>query len=328
MDRAPSRSSALAGLSVDVDSVASHLQGYGIEGVPDEGAAYSRAIPRALDLFDRMGCRATFFLVANDALRHEEVVQEIVRRGHEVASHSMTHQLPLAGRGQEVLDKEIGGSKAVLERLTGQRVRGFRAPSWDAPSGVLSAVLASGYSYDASAYPSFLLPLLRAAVAKRSETGRSAVSGRFEGVLGPRHPWLQTLAGGALVRIPISTVPGVRFPHYHTLRFMLPAPIVGAIGRLAGLGRRPVSYVFHAVDFLETEADGLDSRISRHPGMNRGLPEKLAMAKDALTLLGAARQVVSLAQVARLEFGDSDQGDGAADSATSPAVASTLHTAP
>ena len=70
----------LAGLSVDVDSVASHLEGYGFERPPDDGMAYETALPRALDLFDELGARATFFLIAEEAEAHPETVREIVRR--------------------------------------------------------------------------------------------------------------------------------------------------------------------------------------------------------------------------------------------------------
>jgi peptidoglycan/xylan/chitin deacetylase (PgdA/CDA1 family) len=161
----------LSGLSVDVDSVASHLEGYGFEREADDGAAYRIAIPRALDIFESFHARATFFLIGEEAAAHPECVRDIVRRGHEVASHSMTHELPFANLSAARAEREIGDSRRMLTALADTEVVGFRAPSWDADPALLTRLAAAGYRYDASAYPSILLPLLRRAIAARADTG-------------------------------------------------------------------------------------------------------------------------------------------------------------
>jgi peptidoglycan/xylan/chitin deacetylase (PgdA/CDA1 family) len=57
-----------------------------IDDGPDE-----RDTPRLLDLLDRHGARAAFFVIGARAARHPELVAEMLRRGHEVGHHTQTH---------------------------------------------------------------------------------------------------------------------------------------------------------------------------------------------------------------------------------------------
>ena len=47
--------------------------------------------PAILEILDRHGLKAIFFLIGERAEKHPELVREIVRRGHEVANHTQTH---------------------------------------------------------------------------------------------------------------------------------------------------------------------------------------------------------------------------------------------
>ena len=290
-----------AGLSVDVDSVACHLEGYGFERPVDSGEAYEIAVPRALDLFDRIGARATFFLIAEEASHKPAVVREIVRRGHEVASHSLTHTVPF-GCGQPVsLREEVRRSKRVLEELSGDPVAGFRAPSWEGSADLRRELAADGYLYDASAFPSILLPALRWSVARRSPSARKIdVPGTVRGMWGKAEPYVAQTEEGPVVVIPLATTPLLRLPYYHTMKFLLPPAVFARIERAALRHRTTPTYVMHAVDFLDLEADGLDPRISRHPGMSLDLDAKLAVAEEAVMGLTSGRSVVPLREIARL----------------------------
>lgn len=298
-----------AGLSVDVDSVASHLAGYGMAGygieAEEEGApaAYELAIPRALEAFASEGARATFFLIADEAKQHPDVVRAIVEQGHEVASHSLTHALPFPAVDGPALRQEVDESKRVLEALTGAPVVGFRAPSWEYSTHLVDALGRAGYRYDASTYPSPLLVALRRSVAKRSVSGRARAR---------PSPWLEWLrrpgvhtvdsAHGPIVEVPVCTTPVLRLPYYHTLSFMLPAWAQRGIGALARRRRSGVSYCFHAVDFLGLNEDRLDARLAVHPGMRLPRARKLAGAVDAVRALGRRHDVVPLAELAQTEW--------------------------
>lgn len=300
----------LAGLSIDVDSVASHLEGYGFErgagdgpGEAPSNSAYQLAIPRALELFESLGARATFFLIGREAREHRQVVREIARRGHEVASHSMTHRLPFGDLDDESLRVELAHSRELLEDLAGAPVVGFRAPSWDLSERLVKEIARAGYRYDASTYPSILLPMLRRAVAHRSRTGRSrAQAGSLSRAFGPAT--LHTLAAGArpLVEVPMCTAPGLRLPYYQTMRFLMPGWTFAALRLLVHTRRSALTFSFHAVDFLGIDEDRLDSRIARHPGMTLSLQAKLAAAERSVADL-APRRVLPLAELVEQRFG-------------------------
>jgi len=289
-----------AGLSIDVDSVSCHLEGYGFERPEDAGEAYEVAIPRALNLLDRLGARATFFLIAEEAARHPEMVREIGARGHEVASHSLTHTVPFSGRGPDSLRQEVRESKRILDLLSGTEVVGFRAPSWEGSPALCGQLAAAGYTYDASAFPSVLLPALRWSVARRSPRARKIDPlATVRGVFGRAEPYVEPTGNGEVVVIPLATTPLLRLPFYHTMRFMLHPAVFGWIQSATIRHRMTPSYVMHAVDFLGVEEDGLDPRIARHPGMSMSLDAKLAVAESAVRSLAEGRSVVPLAEVAR-----------------------------
>jgi hypothetical protein len=291
---------SLAGLSVDVDSVACHLEGYGFERPGDPGEAYDLAVPRALDLFDRLGTRATFFLIAQEAERRPAVVRDIVRRGHEVASHSLTHTVPFLAQGTESNRLEVGESKRILDEVSGTSIEGFRAPSWEGSAGLRRELSAAGYAYDASAFPSILLPALRWSVARLSPNARRIdVPGTIRGIFGKTEPWLEQDGTDPFVVIPLATTPLFRLPFYHTMRFLLPASVFASIERTTLRRRITPTYVMHAVDFLGVEEDDLDPRISRHPGMSLGVDAKLAVAEQAVRALAGDRSVVPLREIAR-----------------------------
>jgi peptidoglycan/xylan/chitin deacetylase (PgdA/CDA1 family) len=85
--------------------------------------------PAILDLLDRCGVRATFFVKGSLAAAAPERVHTIVGRGHTVGNHSQTHPsgsfwcLPPSR-----LKREIDGCTTVLRDITGTAPALFRAP--------------------------------------------------------------------------------------------------------------------------------------------------------------------------------------------------------
>lgn len=85
--------------------------------------------PRVLDVLDEHRVRASFFVIAGQAVRHPALVREIVARGHDVHNHSHGHRHHFSTFGPRALARDIGRAQAVIADLTGVRPTCFRAPA-------------------------------------------------------------------------------------------------------------------------------------------------------------------------------------------------------
>jgi uncharacterized protein DUF3473/polysaccharide deacetylase len=97
--------------------------------------------------------KATFFILGWIAERLPNLVREIHSRGHEVASHGYCHEL-CRDSSLEDLRKDLTNSKKLLEDTLGERIYGYRAPSFSINDDILKVIEDCGYLYDSS-YNSF-----------------------------------------------------------------------------------------------------------------------------------------------------------------------------
>lgn len=114
-----------------------------------------RNTARLLSLFGKHEVEATFFVLGWVADRFPDLVREIERRGHEVATHGYSHRL-LTFMQPEEFRVDLLRSLEVLAKATSQEVRGFRAPSFSLTRKTLWAVdilKESGIQYDSSVFP-------------------------------------------------------------------------------------------------------------------------------------------------------------------------------
>ena len=112
-------------------------------------------VQRLLDRMDDHGVRGTFFVLGWLAGHEPDLVQEIARRGHEVASHGWDHKR-VTHQSAQAFRASVRRTKHFLEDLVGQEVIGFRAPSFSIVPGkewALDALLDEGYRYDSSLFP-------------------------------------------------------------------------------------------------------------------------------------------------------------------------------
>jgi polysaccharide deacetylase family protein (PEP-CTERM system associated) len=110
---------------------------------------------RLLDLFDVHGVKGTFFVLGWVAQRYPALIREIAARGHEVASHGLTHEL-VYNQTPELFRDETRVSKLLLEDLTQKPVLGYRAASYSITTRSLWAldILGElGFCYDSSIFP-------------------------------------------------------------------------------------------------------------------------------------------------------------------------------
>jgi polysaccharide deacetylase family protein (PEP-CTERM system associated) len=112
-------------------------------------------IDRILGLMDEAKVHGTFFTLGWIAERYPAMVKRIVAGGHELASHGYGH-LRASDQDLAQFTEDITSSKKLLEDLTGEQVRGYRAPSFSIGTAnlwALDALLAAGYRYSSSIYP-------------------------------------------------------------------------------------------------------------------------------------------------------------------------------
>jgi peptidoglycan/xylan/chitin deacetylase (PgdA/CDA1 family)/SAM-dependent methyltransferase len=102
-----------------------------------------RLTPAVLDLLDRHGARATFFMVGARAEAHPDLVREVLARGHTVGNHSCTHSPFLMLKSMATLRREIARAQAAFQAL-GVRPRAFRPPVGITNSRLFRVLLQEG----------------------------------------------------------------------------------------------------------------------------------------------------------------------------------------
>jgi len=111
-----------------------------------------RNTDRILELLDTRGMRATFFILGWVAERHPGLIRRIAAGGHEIASHGYGHDL-VYDLTEDEFRADVGRCKAVLEDLTGERVRGYRAPCFSITDWAVTILQQLGFEYDSSVFP-------------------------------------------------------------------------------------------------------------------------------------------------------------------------------
>lgn len=123
--------------------------------VDDPTDRIRESVRTVLDLLGRHGVRATFFVVGEVAEEYPDLIRDVAERGHEIGSHGHTHT-PLFDLTPDGFERELRRSADAIERSTGGRPTGFRAPNFSVTRGTrwaMSVLEASDYRYDSSVFP-------------------------------------------------------------------------------------------------------------------------------------------------------------------------------
>jgi polysaccharide deacetylase family protein (PEP-CTERM system associated) len=108
-----------------------------------------------LELFKKHNAKATFFVLGPAAEKDPELIKEIDRQGHEVASHGGTHEQLFNKTPGQFYD-EMSKNLEMLRNITGKTVLGFRAPHFSIFEGTYWAfdvLVRLGIKYDSSIFP-------------------------------------------------------------------------------------------------------------------------------------------------------------------------------
>jgi len=233
------------------------------------------ATDKILELLNDKGVRGTFFMLGYCAARHPKLVRRIANQGHEVACHSFSHQLVYES-DPEAFAVDLTRGKKLLEDLSGQAVRGFRAPQWSLNHRAAWAVdqlIAAGFEYDSSRAP---LPIVGRSDSPEEVHLLPSANGKGRLVELPplvfKTPWANLPAGGGW-----------------GLRTWPIRAIVGKASRLNAKGS-PATFFIHPAEFMGRRRDSRlpwKKRFVLNFGLRR-TEEVLDRLFEHLTLAAAA----------------------------------------
>ncbi len=107
------------------------------------------AVRRIVDIFNHFDIRQTFFFPAWCMEQYPDLVEVILEGGHEIAHHGYIHESANSMTREDEL-YWLQKSIDVIERMTGRRPRGSRAPLYHFSESSADLLLQEGFLYDAS----------------------------------------------------------------------------------------------------------------------------------------------------------------------------------
>lgn len=112
-------------------------------------------VDKILSIFSDMDVKATFFVLGWIAERYPDIVTKIINNGHELASHGYGHQR-VSDLTRDQFINDISLAKKILEDISGQPIKGYRAPSYSIGKKniwTLETLAETGHIYSSSIYP-------------------------------------------------------------------------------------------------------------------------------------------------------------------------------
>ncbi|MFH2000322.1 MAG: polysaccharide deacetylase family protein [Planctomycetota bacterium] len=133
-----------------------NYEGVDFDHYRQKGSRLARTVDRLIELYDRQKVKITCFVLGQVAEEHPDLVRRLHDAGHEIASHGCNHKLVYTMDPEEFRE-DLKRSCALLEDITGERVCGFRAPSWSVTGSIRTwyyrTLEEQGLRYSSSVYP-------------------------------------------------------------------------------------------------------------------------------------------------------------------------------
>lgn len=149
------RATVVNGLSVDVEDWFQAFDALTLPTWPQFEHRLTASLDRTLQLFDRAGVKATFFVLGYNAERYPHLVRMIRDGGHELGTHGYSHALiytQTPRQFREELERAVG----IVESQSGERVLGHRAAAFSITqksAWALDVLIELGLLYDSSIFP-------------------------------------------------------------------------------------------------------------------------------------------------------------------------------
>lgn len=101
--------------------------------------------PEILSILKEHGIKATFFVVGENASRHESLLQRAIDEGHEIGNHTFRHKY-LGGKGRALMEREIDLCDDEIYNHSEYFARLFRPPGGIYDSTLRTVCAERGYS--------------------------------------------------------------------------------------------------------------------------------------------------------------------------------------
>jgi len=287
----------LCAVSVDLDEIPNYFKIHGL--AEPAGPASTAVYDVALERLDAMARDAsiplTLFAVGSDLSRPSAAVGLAASRskGHEIANHTLGHRYDLTRLDPSTIRSEIVGGIEAIERATGERPVGFRAPGYTITDAVFDVLAELGVQYDSSVFP---CPAYYG--AKTTVIGGMSLVGRPSRsivdspaiLLAPTEPyragrpyWKKARGGDGMLELPIQVTRGLRLPFIGT--YVTLAGVSGArwLTRMC-LGAPLINLELHGIDVLDA-SDGLEALRPYQRDVRVTKDEKLAALHAVYELL-------------------------------------------
>lgn len=301
----------LCAISVDLDEIPNY---FGIHGLaeptgPERSLVYDVALDRLRDLASSASFPLTLFAIGSDLARPDAArkLRALSDQGAEIGNHTLDHRYDLTRLGRAEIRRQIGDGASAIERATGTRPTGFRAPGYTITDEVFEALVELGVGYDSSVFPCATYWAAKAAaitvIGLRGRTSRSIVDTPAV-LLAPTVPyrvgrpyWRQ---GAGLIELPVQVTRGARLPFIGTY-VTLGGPVVARALTWMCVGAPLVNLELHGIDVLDAE-DGLEALRPYQPDVRVSKKRKLEALNAAIDVLrGAGYAFVTLREAAEAQ---------------------------
>ncbi|MBT5873786.1 MAG: polysaccharide deacetylase family protein [Candidatus Latescibacteria bacterium] len=297
-----------ANISIDFEGEEQYFRTLGVspEGRLSDNF-YSRCAERFLEIFERVGVKATFFIVGQDVDENLDTLRQIVKAGHQIGNHSHDHQFAMSRYDVEEQNDDIQRAHEKIKSALDVEARCYRAPCYDVSYPNIEFLHSLGYQCDSSFYPSNLAYFQR--LFLKAYTNRPVSMGPTDVHRYPGRPFLLDVSasppvvsdranGTTLLEVPIPYFSPLQLPLYSTPQFALGKGFV--VRGVRSLLRRqiPFTYELHSLDVACETTDGIDPALRRIPQMRVGLQKKTSDFEEIFTIMKNEADIVPITDLA------------------------------
>lgn len=287
----------LCALSVDLDEIPNYFAIHGLDEPVGSARTlvYDVALERLKELASELAVPLTLFAIGSDLSRGESAakLKALSSAGFEIANHSLDHRYDLVRLGRAEMHRQVLEGARAIERATGSRPVGFRAPGYTVTDELFGVLAELGVEYDSSVFPcpAYLAAKVTKllAIAMRGRRSHSIFGSPM--VLGaPTTPYRvgkpYWRRGSGMLELPIQVTRYMRLPFIGTTLALAGPDLARRLARSC-VGEPLVNLELHGIDVLDA-GDGLQALVAHQPDVRVSRARKVHSLRAAVGELAQA----------------------------------------